>query len=136
MSKEKNQYHQAIPVGYRLSLFFKNLYRNEVRNAILHAKGFTQYAINNAKLVQLNDSDALGDLVSLMEFTISLIFTANYKCCHFYLPRAYLVNYFEAFTVDPLLLDKQRVYNKEDYLTAIDESFNQIKELLSHVVNL
>jgi len=128
-----DQHHQVIPVGYQLSLFFKNLYRNDVRNAILHANGFTQYAINNAKLVQLNDSDSLGDLVSLMEFTMSLIFTANYKCCHFYLPRAYLVNYFEVFTVKPLLLDKQHAYNKEGYLAAIDDSFNQIKKLLLQV---
>ncbi|CAJ0924352.1 22586_t:CDS:10 [Entrophospora sp. SA101] len=123
-------YHQAIPVGRRLSLFFDNLYKNRICYAISHAKVFIQYAINYTQQVQLDSSDAFGDLVSLMEFTASLIFAASPKYCDFCLPRAYLVNYFKAFTVRPLTMDRQYAYDRENYLAAINDSFNQVKQFL------
>ncbi|CAJ0745543.1 7794_t:CDS:10 [Entrophospora sp. SA101] len=91
---------------------------------------FIQYAINYTQQVQLDSSDAFGDLLSLMEFTISLIFAASPKYCDFCLPQAYLVNYFKAFTVKPLTMDRQYAYDRENYLAAIDDSFNQVKQFL------
>ncbi|CAJ0828523.1 6091_t:CDS:10 [Entrophospora sp. SA101] len=129
---EKCGNDQAIPVGKQLSLFFENLYKNKVIHAISNAKLFIKYALDNAKLVQLDGPDALGDLVSLMEFKVSLIFMAGPDHYDFCLPRAYLVNFFKAFTMKPLFFkfNQQNTYYKEDYLAAIDHSFKQIKQLL------
>ncbi|CAB4428030.1 unnamed protein product [Rhizophagus irregularis] len=66
-------YYQAIPVGKRLSLFFGSLYSNYIINAITQLRQFIQYAIDNAELVNLNNTDAFGDLVSLMEFKSRLL---------------------------------------------------------------
>nr|CAG8452440.1 146_t:CDS:10 [Entrophospora candida] len=126
------KYYEVIPVGKRLSLFFEHLYKNYVIDAILHANVFIQYALDNAKSVHLDSPNALGDLVSLMEFKVSLVFMASPEYCDFCLPRAYLVNYFKAFTVKPLFfnLNQQNAYHIDDYLAAIDHSFKQIKRLL------
>ncbi|CAG8765539.1 13509_t:CDS:2, partial [Ambispora leptoticha] len=51
-------YHEAIPVGKRLTTFFSNLYDNRVLDAIKHIEIFIQYAIDNAKLVNMNTFDA------------------------------------------------------------------------------
>ncbi|CAJ0908470.1 9957_t:CDS:2, partial [Entrophospora sp. SA101] len=126
------KYYEVIPVGKRLSLFFEHLYKNYVIDAILHASVFIQYALDNAKLVHLDSPNALGDIVSLMEFKVSLIFMAGPDHYDFCLPRAYLVNFFKAFTMKPLFFkfNQQNTYYKEDYLAAIDHSFKQIKQLL------
>ncbi|CAJ0759747.1 3823_t:CDS:10 [Entrophospora sp. SA101] len=126
------KYYEVIPVGKRLSLFFEHLYKNYVIDAILHASVFIQYALDNAKLVHLDSPNALGDIVSLMEFKVSLVFMAGPEYCDFCLPQAYLVNYFKAFTVKPLFfnLNQQNAYHIDDYLAAIDHSFKQIKQLL------
>ncbi|CAJ0924191.1 21211_t:CDS:10 [Entrophospora sp. SA101] len=126
------KYYEVIPVGKRLSLLFEHLYKNYVIDAILHAGVFIQYALDNTKMVHLDNSDSLGDLVSLMEFKMSLVFMASPEYCDFCLPLAYLVNYFKAFTVKPLFfnLNQKNSYYKEDYLAAINDSFNQVKQLL------
>ncbi|CAB5211866.1 unnamed protein product [Rhizophagus irregularis] len=131
-----NGYHRVIPVGKRLSLFFHHLKSDHVIEAISHIKIFIQYAIDNTQGVNLVTSDAFGDLVSLMEFATSLIFAISPRCCDFFLSRAYLVNYFDRFTAIPLIPGNlRRAYNRESYLTAIMNSFDQIRQLLSLLIN-
>ncbi|RIA86623.1 hypothetical protein C1645_325835 [Glomus cerebriforme] len=125
-------YNEAIPVGKRLSLFFFHLYSNNVIDAILNIRIFIQYAISNSKSVNLVTPHAFGDLISLMEFTTSLVFTKSTEYCDFCLPRAYLVNYFEAFTAKPLIPSYN--YSRENYLNAIKDSFDQAKQLLSILI--
>ncbi|RIA97744.1 hypothetical protein C1645_227689 [Glomus cerebriforme] len=127
------RYNKAIPVGNRLSSFFFHLYFNDLINAISNIKIFIQYAINNTKRVNLVTSDGFGDLVSLMEFATSLVFAISPGNCDFFLPRAYLVNYFEAFTAEPLLPSQQHNYDRENYLNAIKNSFDQIQQLLDMI---
>jgi hypothetical protein len=132
---EYNKGHnKAIPVGNRLSSFFFQLYLNNVISAISDIKVFIQYAINNSQLVNLVTSDAFNDLVSLIEFTTSLIFTIKLGYCDFCIPRAYLINYFETFTSEPLIPDKHHNYDSKNYLNAIKNSFNQIQQLLNLLV--
>jgi hypothetical protein len=125
---------KAIPVGNRLSSFFFHLYFNNVIGAISNIKIFIQYAIDNAQLVNLVTSDAFGDLVSLIEFTTSLIFTVKPEYCDFCIPRAFLINYFEEFTAEPLISDKRHNYNRENYLDFIKNSFDQVQKLLNLLI--
>ncbi|UZO21754.1 uncharacterized protein OCT59_014139 [Rhizophagus irregularis] len=127
-------HHKAIPIGNRLSSFFLYLYFNDVINAISNIKIFIQYAINNVQSVNLITSDAFDDLVSLIEFTVSLIFTIKPGYWDFYIPRAYLINYFEAFNIEPLIPGHQRNCNTVDYLVMIKNSFEQIQQLLNFLI--
>jgi hypothetical protein len=123
-------YYQAIPVGKRLYLFFHFLNSNYVIKAITQLRLFIQYAITNAKLVNINGSDAFGDLVSLMEFKISLIFAIGPGSCDFCLPRSYLVNYFDVFNAEPLVLQSRYCYRRDNYCAEIRYSMEQIQKLL------
>ncbi|RIA87457.1 hypothetical protein C1645_777254, partial [Glomus cerebriforme] len=67
-----------------------------------------------------------------MEFTTSLIFTQSTGYCDFCLPRAYLVSYFEKFTAKPLISSYS--YSRENYLSAIKDSFDQIQQLLDILI--
>src|SRR5205814_3180328 len=84
--------------------------------------------IDNTAKVNIITSHAFGDLLFLMEFKMSLIFTVGPGHCDFCLPRAYLVNYFNAFTANPLIPSQH--LNRESYLAVIGGSFNQIRKLL------
>ncbi|GBB94136.1 hypothetical protein RclHR1_00230014 [Rhizophagus clarus] len=130
----KGHTRAAIPIGNRLSSFFFHLYFNNVISAISNIKIFIQYAIDNAQLVNLVTSDAFGNLVSLIEFTISLIFTIKPGYCDFCIPRAFLINYFEEFTAEPLISNNQHNYERENYLNVIENSFDQVKQLLNHLI--
>ncbi|PKY58174.1 P-loop containing nucleoside triphosphate hydrolase protein [Rhizophagus irregularis] len=125
-----NGYHRAIPVGKRLSLFFHHLKFDHVIEAILNIKVFIQYAISKNQKVNLVTSDAFGDLVSLMEFATSLIFAVSPRCCDFFLPRSYLVNYFDTYSAVPLFPK----YDRKDYLTAVKNSFDQVQQLLELLI--
>ncbi|RGB41701.1 hypothetical protein C1646_684951, partial [Rhizophagus diaphanus] len=125
-----NGYHRAIPIGKRLSLFFHHLKFDHVIEAILNIKVFIQYAINKNQKVNLVTSDAFGDLVSLMEFATSLIFAVSPRCCDFFLPRSYLVNYFDTYSAVPLFPK----YDRKDYLTAVKNSFDQVQQLLELLI--
>ncbi|RIA95504.1 hypothetical protein C1645_480447 [Glomus cerebriforme] len=127
-------YYQAIPVGKRLSLFFTSLYSNQVAKAVSHVKKFIQYAIIHAGAVNMNTTDAFGDLVSLMEFKMSLIFAAGPGYCDFCLPRSYLVNYFDVFTAEPLVLPSRYCYTRDTYSGEIRYSIEQIQKLLELLI--
>ncbi|PKY59304.1 hypothetical protein RhiirA4_550318 [Rhizophagus irregularis] len=127
-------YYQAIPVGKRLSLFFDCLYSNYTIKAITQLKLFIQYAINNSELVNLNNTDAFGDLVSLMEFKVSLIFAISPGYCDFCLPRSYLVNYFDVFTAEPLVTQTRYCYRRDNYCSEIRYSTEQIQKLLELLI--
>ncbi|CAB4422233.1 unnamed protein product [Rhizophagus irregularis] len=127
-------YPRAIPVGKRLSVFFFYLRSHHVIEAISHIKIFIQYAIDNTQGVNLIKPDSFGDLVFLMEFVTSLIFATSPRCCDFFLSRAYLVNYFDRFTAIPLIPNLRRAYNRENYLAAIMNSIDQIRQLLSLLI--
>jgi hypothetical protein len=127
-------HNKAIPVGNRLSSFFFYLYFNDVINAISNVEIFIQYAISNAQSVNLITSDSLGDLVSLMEFTTSLIFATKSEYCNFCIPRAYLINYFEAFTTEPLIPNYQHNRNKVNYPVMIKNSFEHVQQLLNSLI--
>ncbi|PKC15513.1 hypothetical protein RhiirA5_494516, partial [Rhizophagus irregularis] len=126
----QNGYHRAIPVGKRLSLFFHHLKFDHVIEAILNIKEFIQYAISKNQKVNLVTSDAFGDLVSLMEFATSLIFAVSPRYCDFFLPRSYLVNYFDTYSAVPLLPK----YDRKDYLTAVKNTFDQVQQLLELLI--
>ncbi|CAG8633342.1 4892_t:CDS:2, partial [Ambispora leptoticha] len=126
-------YYKTTPVGKRLSLFFSCLYDNHVISAIKHIKIFTQYIIDKIDLVNINTSDAFGDLISLMEFKISLVFAISPGYCDFCLPRAYLVNYFDAFTAEPLN-PNQDGYDEIGYLAELNDSIDQIQRLLDLLI--
>ncbi|CAG8491849.1 5685_t:CDS:10 [Ambispora gerdemannii] len=123
----------AVPVGTRLSLFFSSLDDNCVLDAIKHVKIFIQYTIDNAELININTQDAFGDLISLMEFKTSLVFAVGPDYCDFCLPRAYLVNYFDAFTVEPLI-HNQLCYNRIDYRAEIENTIDQVQQLLDLLI--
>ncbi|CAG8599352.1 6570_t:CDS:1 [Funneliformis caledonium] len=120
---------QAIPIGRYLSQFFSFLYNNKVISAIISSKSFINYSLKNIKQVNLISSDALGDLTSLVEFTTSLIFTVGQEYCDLCLPRAYLINYFEAFNAKPLI-PVRYTYSRKNYLSAINNSIDQVQQLL------
>ncbi|CAB4422241.1 unnamed protein product [Rhizophagus irregularis] len=126
---DQNGYHR-IPVGKRLSLFFHHLKFDHVIEAILNIKVFIQYAISKNQKVNLVTSDAFGDLVSLMEFATSLIFAVSPRYCDFFLPRSYLVNYFDTYSAVPLFPK----YDRKDYLTAVKNSFDQVQQLLELLI--
>ncbi len=125
--------YQAIPIGRHLSLFFLFLYTSKVISAIISLRAFIHYAINNIKQVNLTSPDALGDLTSLMEFTTSLVFVVSHEYCDFCLPRAYLVNYFDVFTTKLLILGRY-TYSNNNYLAAINDSFDQVQQLLNLLI--
>jgi hypothetical protein len=127
-------YHRGIPVGKRLSLFFFYLKSRHVIEAILNIRIFIKYAIDHTQSVKLVTSDAFGDLVSLMEFATSLIFAISPRYCDFFLPRAFLVNYFDIFSAIPLIPNYRHSYNRESYLNALINSFEQIKQLLNQLI--
>lgn len=127
-------YYQAIPVGRRLSSFFHYLRRNRIIEAILEIKEFIRYTINYSRDVNMDTHEAFADLVSLIEFSTSLVFAIGPGYCDFCLPRAYLVNYFNAFKVDPLLPSKYNNYNRTEYIEALRNSFGQIEQLLSLLI--
>ncbi|GBB97473.1 hypothetical protein RclHR1_00030030 [Rhizophagus clarus] len=131
---EYKGHNKAMPVGNRLSAFFFYLYFNDVINAISNIKIFIQYAIDNAHSVNIVTSDAFGDLVSLMEFTVFLIFAIKPGYFEFCIPRAYLINYFEAFTTEPLIPGYQYNYNRVNYLVMIKYSFKQVQQLLNYLI--
>ncbi|CAG8637899.1 6166_t:CDS:1 [Funneliformis caledonium] len=121
---------QVIPVGRHLSLFFSFLHNNKVISAIISSTAFIRYAIKNIKKVNLSSSDALDELTSLMEFTTSLIFAVGQEYCDICLPRAYLINYFEAFTAKPLIPGRY-IYSEKNYLYTINNSLVQVQRLLN-----
>ncbi|CAG8526884.1 15115_t:CDS:10, partial [Dentiscutata heterogama] len=127
-------YYQAIPVGRRLSKFFHYLRRDYIVDAILEIKEFIRYTINNADYVHMDTHEAFADLASLIEFSTSLVFAIGPGQCDFCLPRSYLINYFNAFRVDPLFPSKYNNYNKTEYLDALRNSFNQAEHLLSLLI--
>jgi hypothetical protein len=117
----------VISVEKRLSLFFYFLHSNQATYAITHIEKLIQYVINNIR--PSNTFNTLGNLVSLMEFKISLVFATGSRC-DFCLPRAYLVNYFEAFTTKPLISKEYTYDSNENYLVVINNSFDQVQQLL------
>ncbi|CAG8625374.1 2575_t:CDS:2 [Funneliformis caledonium] len=130
-------YAVAIPVGKRLSLFYIWLYsKNEycVINAIMHINIFIQYAINNAESVYIDTPDAFSDLATLMEFKVSLVFAVAPGYCNFCLPRSYLVNYFDACKTEPLIPDRRRSYDRENYNAAVKDSLEQVQQLLEYLI--
>ncbi|GBB94135.1 hypothetical protein RclHR1_00230013 [Rhizophagus clarus] len=129
-----NGHNKAIPVGNRLSSFFFQLYLNNVKSAISNIIIFTQYAIDNTQLVNIVTFDAFNDLVSLIEFTTSLIFTIKPGYCDFCIPRGFLVNYFEAFTVEPLIPNNRHNHDRKYYLDMIKNSFEQAQQLLNLLI--
>ncbi|CAG8753402.1 15759_t:CDS:1, partial [Funneliformis caledonium] len=78
--------------------------------------------------VNLISSNALGGLTSLVEFTTSLIFTVGQEYCDLCLLRVYLINYFEAFNAKPLI-PVRYTYSRKNYLSAINNSIDQIQQL-------
>ncbi|CAG8603405.1 5443_t:CDS:1 [Funneliformis mosseae] len=120
--------YQAVPVGRHLSLFFSFLYSNKVIPAIISSMTFINHTIKNIEF-NLVSIEALGDLTSLLEFTTSLIFTVGQKYCDLCLPRAYLINYFEAFT-SKSLIPGRNTYSRKNYLSAINNSIDQVQQLL------
>jgi hypothetical protein len=132
----------AIPVGNRLSQFFSCLYSGHAIPAIINARGFINYAIDNANKVNMFTHDdhnnittgAFSDLVSLMEFTTALIFANGSKHYNFYIPRSYLVNYFDTFTVKPLIPDHRYTSYRKQYSAELEESFNQIDRLINQLI--
>ncbi|GBC01012.1 hypothetical protein RclHR1_04030007 [Rhizophagus clarus] len=134
----------AIPVGNRLSQFFSCLYSGQVIHAIINAREFINYAINNTDQVNMiithHDSSnitigAFGDLVSLMEFTTALIFANGSKHCNFYIPRSYLINYFDTYIVKPLIPDNRNISYRKKYPAELEKSFNQIEQLINKLIN-
>ncbi|CAG8633451.1 10410_t:CDS:2, partial [Funneliformis mosseae] len=121
--------YQAIPVGRSLSQFFLFLYTNKVIPAIISSRTFINYAIKNIEQINLTSSDALGDLTSLMEFTTSLIFAVGQVHCDICLPRSFLTDYLDAFTAKPLIPDRY-TYSRKNYLFAINNSIDQVRNLL------
>ncbi|CAG8502109.1 4772_t:CDS:10 [Ambispora gerdemannii] len=117
----------------QLSLFFSHLYNNRVLDAIKHIKMFIQYTIEKTELVNIITPDDFGDLIFLMEFKTSLIFAVGPGYCDFCLPRAYLVNYFNAFTAGPLI-DNQHGYNRVDYQAEIGNSIDQVQQLINLLI--
>jgi hypothetical protein len=130
-----DEYHRAIPVGKRLSLFYLCLRSHDLIKAIFNIRIFIQYAIDNIHKVNLVTTGAFGDLVSLTEFATSLIFAVSPRDCDFFLSRAYLVNYFDIFTATPLIPNLRHAYNQANYSAAIMNSFKQIKQLLNLLIN-
>ncbi|PKY58608.1 hypothetical protein RhiirA4_550108 [Rhizophagus irregularis] len=65
-----------------------------------------------------------------MEFATSLIFAVSPRCCDFFLPRSYLVNYFDTYSAVPLFPK----YDRKDYLTAVKNSFDQVQQLLELLI--
>ncbi|CAG8530765.1 2253_t:CDS:10 [Ambispora leptoticha] len=126
--------YQSILIGKQLSLFFSNLYNNQVLDAIMHIKMVIQYVINNIELISIKTSDAFGDLISFIEFKTSLVFAVGPESCDFCLPRAYLVNYFDAFTAVPLI-HRQHGYNKVDYFDEITNSIDQVQQLFDLLIS-
>ncbi|PKY26942.1 hypothetical protein RhiirB3_477272 [Rhizophagus irregularis] len=132
----------AIPVGNRLSQFFSCLYSDQVIPAITNAREFINYAINNADKVNMNTHDdfsnittgAFSDLVSLMEFTTALVFANGSKHYNFYIPRSYLINYFDTFTVKPLIPDYRYASYRKKYPAELEKSFNQIQQLINQLL--
>ncbi|CAG8553834.1 5171_t:CDS:10 [Ambispora gerdemannii] len=125
--------YEAVPVGNRLSLFFSNLYDNRVSAAIMHIRIFIQYTIDNIERININTPDAFADLISLVEFKTSLVFAISPGYCDFCLPRAYLVNHFDVFTAEPLI-PNQHGYNRAYYLAEINNSINQVQQLLNLLI--
>ncbi|CAG8450090.1 7512_t:CDS:10 [Dentiscutata heterogama] len=125
--------HRYISVGKRLSSFFFDLNSGNVISAIRNAKVFIHYAIKDIHQVSImKKTEALGDLTSLIEFMTSLVFANRPGTCDFCLPQSYLVNYFYAFNVKPLLSnqDNHNKYNMVDYQNAILDSFSLSCQLL------
>ncbi|CAG8456098.1 7109_t:CDS:10 [Funneliformis mosseae] len=56
-------------------------------------------------------------------------FLYNNKYCDLCLPRAYLINYFEAFNAKPLI-SVHYTYSRKNYLSAINNSIDQVQQLL------
>ncbi|CAG8834575.1 6657_t:CDS:1, partial [Racocetra persica] len=121
-----------ISVGLHLSSFFHCLNSNMVIDAIGHAVTFIRYALNYIHQVYLMKTPgSLDDLTSLIEFMTSLIFATSSKPCDFCVPRSYLVNYFYAFNVKPLLPNQNdRKYSTEDYQNALRDSIDLSEQLL------
>ncbi|CAG8449773.1 2698_t:CDS:10 [Ambispora leptoticha] len=126
--------YQSILIGKQLSLFFSKLDNNYVLDAIMHIKMVIQYVINNIELINIKTSDAFGDLISFIEFKTSLVFASGPESCDFCLTRAYLVNYFDAFTAEPLI-HRQHGYNKVDYFDEITNSVDQVQQLFDLLIS-
>ncbi|CAG8555633.1 6929_t:CDS:10 [Cetraspora pellucida] len=122
-----------VSVGLHLSWFFFDLHSNNVVSAIYHAIVFIRYAIDHIHHVYLMKTPgSLDDFTSLIEFMTALIFTANPKTCDFCLPRSYLVNYFYAFNMRPLLpsQNNRNVYSASGYQNALRDSIDLFEQLL------
>ncbi|CAG8547507.1 18433_t:CDS:10 [Acaulospora morrowiae] len=140
------KYHEYRAIGRRLSLFLLYLDSDELIPAINHAKAFIYYAISNLESVKIMPDgtasepfkpkarNSLGDLISLMEFTVSCIFSARPFHFDFLLPRSYLVNYFYSFKETPLL-PHQYYFKKEQYGKSIYDLFYQTRELLDILIS-
>ncbi|CAG8521874.1 1680_t:CDS:10 [Paraglomus brasilianum] len=119
---------KIVAVGKRLSLFMQFFYSNKTIHAIRNATTFIDYAISNAESVNIVQLDALGDLVSLMEFATSLVFAARPGYCDSCLPRSYLINYYRD-NAYPFFPNQGNQYNTVNYHNAINNAFNQAQQL-------
>ncbi|CAG8663576.1 10141_t:CDS:1, partial [Paraglomus brasilianum] len=89
---------KVVPIAVRLSKFINHLKSGKMITAIIYAKRFIAYALRFTDEVNLLADQALGDLVSLMEFTTSLAFFTHPERYDFYLPRSYLYDYYTEFS--------------------------------------
>ncbi|RHZ88684.1 hypothetical protein Glove_21g290 [Diversispora epigaea] len=145
--KEKSYYYHNYTVGFentgryfltvqavakRLALFVEYIRSNQVIMAIRHSKKFIYYSLYNFEQVKIIKFEAFSDLTSLMEFTMFLILAARPGYCDFCLPRSYLVNYYDSFDLNPLLicLKSENKYNITNYDQAIMGLFYQTRKLL------
>ncbi|CAG8439004.1 8533_t:CDS:10 [Acaulospora morrowiae] len=126
-------------VGKQLSTFLLSIKSNQKLPAISQAKSFIFYAVNNLEKVNIfaNDShdphDSLGDLTSIMELTLSLIFSAHPAYFDFLLPKGYLINYFYSFDATPLL-PEQHYNEKGRYFGGLKNIFHQTKTLINKLI--
>ncbi|RHZ77262.1 hypothetical protein Glove_183g71 [Diversispora epigaea] len=129
------RYYESV--ARRLALFVESLRDNLVIKAINQSKNFINYAIENSDQVKIVTSEAFGDLISLMEFTMFLILVARPGHCDFFLPRSYLVNYYDSFNLNPSLicLEDRNKYNRMDYINEITELSLQAKKLLKAMID-
>ncbi|RHZ51578.1 hypothetical protein Glove_476g45 [Diversispora epigaea] len=129
------RYYESV--ARRLALFVESLRDNLVIKAINQSMNFINYTIENSDQVKIVTSEAFGDLISLMEFTMFLILAARPGHCDFFIPRSYLVNYYDSFNLNPSLicLEGRNKYNRMDYINEITELSLQAKKLLEAMID-
>ncbi|CAG8444525.1 10393_t:CDS:10 [Scutellospora calospora] len=112
-------------IGTKLLSFIMSLYsENTITfNNILE---FINYTLKNVKSVKLNSLDAFDDLMSLMEFTTTLIIVIRSIHSDFCLPKSYLFNCYKLFNINRLS-SKSYEFNIED----LEAMLNQIEQFLN-----